>query len=92
MIIAYYPIHYGSDYLGYSIKSIYDRVDQIHILYAKKPSHGHGTDLNNPDTFDKLKEASLQFGATRWIVARRYTLPVRVRIPFACCSRRVAWR
>jgi hypothetical protein len=62
MIIAYYPIHYGSDYLGYSIKSIYDRVDQIHILYAQNPSHGHGTNLKNPDTFDKLLEASSQFG------------------------------
>lgn len=62
MKIAYYPIHYGSDYLGYSIKSIYDHVDQIHILYASQPSHGHGTTLKNPDTLEKIKESSLIFG------------------------------
>lgn len=62
MIIAYYPIHYGSDYLGYSIKSIYEHVDQIHILYASKPSHGHNSNLVNPDTLEKLKSASMLFG------------------------------
>ena len=62
MIIAYYPIHYGSDYLGYSIKSIYDHVDQIHILYASKPSHGHRSNLVNPDSLEMLKSASLMFG------------------------------
>ena len=62
MRIAYYPIHYGSDYLGYSIKSIYDHVDQIHILYASKPSHGSGTTLTNPDSLAKIKESSLLFG------------------------------
>ncbi len=62
MIIAYYPIHYGSDYLGYSIKSIYDQVDQIHILYADKPSHGSPTSLKNPDNLTLIKEASTLFG------------------------------
>jgi hypothetical protein len=62
MIVAYYPIHYGSDYLGYSLKSIYDHVDQIHILYTDRPSHGHGTRLANPDNLDKIKQASMLFG------------------------------
>ena len=62
MLFRSYPIHYGSDYLGYSIKSIYDHVDQIHILYANKPSHGHSSNLVNPDTIEKLKSASLRFG------------------------------
>lgn len=62
MIIAYYALHYGSDYLGYSIKSIYDFVDKIYILYTDKPSHGHGTLLQNPDNREKLKAAANLFG------------------------------
>jgi cellulose synthase/poly-beta-1,6-N-acetylglucosamine synthase-like glycosyltransferase len=62
MIIAYYALHYGSDYLGYSIKSIYDFVDEIHILYSDKPSHGHVSTLPNNDSKDKLCKSSLIFG------------------------------
>lgn len=62
MNIAYYPLHYGSDYLGYSIKSIYDHVDKIHILYTDKPSHGHGSNAVNPDTKQKLIDAANLFG------------------------------
>lgn len=62
MRIAYYALHYGSDYLGWSIRSIYDHVDQIHILYTDKPSHGHSSPLPNPDSREKLKKSSLTFG------------------------------
>ncbi len=54
-VIAYYPLHYGSDYLSYSIKSIYNYVEKIYILYTDTPSHGHGTSLRNPDNREKLK-------------------------------------
>lgn len=58
MIAAYYVIHYGSDYLAYSIKSIYNFVDKIFIFYTNKPSHGHNKNLINPDTRDKLWQAA----------------------------------
>ena len=59
-VAAYYTIHYGVDYLAYSIKSIYDVVDEILILYSAQPSHGKGTNLICPDTEDELKrQASL---------------------------------
>ena len=62
MIIAYYALHYGSDYLGYSIKSVYDHVNKIHILYTSRPSHGHASNMVNPDTKEKLTTAANLFG------------------------------
>lgn len=63
MIIAYYALHYGKDYLGWSIKSVYDFVDQIYILYTPNPSYGHGrTGIGNPDSRQDLKDAAHMFG------------------------------
>lgn len=53
--IAYYALHYGAEYLAWSIRSIQHAVDEIHILYSPTPTFGHGTHLLNPDT-----EANLQ--------------------------------
>lgn len=36
--VAYYALHYGSEYLAWSIRSIKDAVDEIHVLYSEKPS------------------------------------------------------
>lgn len=57
MIVAYYVLHYGSDYLGSSIRSIYDHVDKILCLYSPAPCFGHNTELVNPDTKEKLQQA-----------------------------------
>jgi hypothetical protein len=62
MIVAFYALHYGSDYLGWSIKSIYDYVDKIYILYSDVPSYGYNTSLKNPDTKEKLIESAHIFG------------------------------
>ncbi len=51
---AYYPVHYGVEYLEASIKSIRDRVDEILILYTDVPSYGQSTSLQNPDSKDEL--------------------------------------
>lgn len=63
MRIAYYALHYGSDYLGWSVKSIYDYVDKIYILYTNTPSHGHaGNASQNPDNKQKLQASLYMFG------------------------------
>jgi len=54
-VIAYYIVHYGKDYLRWSMQSIYDSVDEIAIFYTDEPSHGTGTSLVNPDTREQLK-------------------------------------
>lgn len=53
---AYYAIHYGVDYLEYSIRSIYNAVDWIGIFYARLPSHGYrDPTLKNPDSEDEVR-------------------------------------
>jgi hypothetical protein len=59
--IAYYALHYGKEYLAYSIRSVQDAVDEIHILYTAKPSFGHDTDAVNPDTLSELEREAARF-------------------------------
>lgn len=68
MKIAYYPLHYGSDYLAHSIMSIYDFMDKIYILYTDTPSHGHGTTMPNPDSREKLKAAAFSHDPAKKII------------------------
>jgi len=49
-VIAYYILHYGHEYINYSMRSIYNHVDEIIILYSEHPSHGTLTALQNPDS------------------------------------------
>lgn len=53
-IVSYTALHYGSDYLGWAIRSIIDHVDQHVILYCPHGSHGSRTDRPCPDTRDEL--------------------------------------
>jgi hypothetical protein len=53
-VLAYIPLHYGKDYLGKAIESVYPVVDEILILYTPTPSHGNGTSLPCPDTKEML--------------------------------------
>jgi hypothetical protein len=62
MIVANYILHYGCDYLAYSVKSIYDHVDKIFVVYTDQPSHGHGTNLLNPETRADVMDALYVFG------------------------------
>ena len=55
-IAAYIPLHYGKEYLHWSIKSVQDVVDKIVILYTPRPSYGFGTAMHCPDTKEELYE------------------------------------
>lgn len=48
-VLAYYPLHYGMEYLDASIRSVAPYVDKIIILYAAQPSFGHHTDTPCPE-------------------------------------------
>lgn len=61
-VLAFIGLHYGSDFIGFAVKSVYDQVDHVVVLYSPQPSHGHTTDARNPDTVEKLKEALFAFG------------------------------
>jgi hypothetical protein len=47
--IAYAAVHYGRDYFAWSLRSIQDLVDEIHVLYSERPSFGYQTGLACPD-------------------------------------------
>lgn len=52
--LAYYPIHYGSEYLSYSMQSIRDHVNHIVVFYSSKPTYGHAGGLSNPDRMSDI--------------------------------------
>lgn len=55
-VMAYYPIHYGIEYIEASIKSIENQVEKILILYSEKPSYGHGTNIDCPESENEIKD------------------------------------
>lgn len=61
-IVAGYILHYGSDYLPWSVRSVYPFVDRIEVLYSRRPSHGHGTKAVNPETEMQVYESLFKFG------------------------------
>jgi hypothetical protein len=57
MITACYILHYGVEWLYWSVRSVVDSVDRVNLFYTPFPSHGHGTNLVCPETRDQLREA-----------------------------------
>lgn len=53
-VIGFTCLHYGTDYLGWAIRSVIDHVDEHHIIYSPVGSHGHHTERRCPDTRDEL--------------------------------------
>lgn len=50
MNVAFTALHYGTDFLAWALRSVAPWVDRWVFAYAPQPSHGHGTDLDCPDT------------------------------------------
>jgi hypothetical protein len=61
MRTALYALHYGKEYLAYSVRSIQDAVDQIVVYYTKRPSFGFAAPLPCPDTEAELFEEANRF-------------------------------
>lgn len=49
-------IHYAGDYLREALMSVIDHVDMMLISYSRKPSQGHTTNLQCPDSRDYIYE------------------------------------
>lgn len=60
-VIAYYALHYGAEHLAWSIRSIQDCVDEIHVLYTDVPSFGHQTTTPCPESETDLKREADRF-------------------------------
>jgi len=53
-VVGFVALHYGTDYLGWAIRSIIDHIDELHIAYTAIGSHGHRTTIPCPETRDEL--------------------------------------
>lgn len=60
-IHAYCIAHYGKDYIGYALRSIFPFVDIAHVFYTSHPSHGHQVQERPPELSIQLFEAAKQF-------------------------------
>lgn len=66
---SYTIVHYGADYLSYALRSVYDAVDRLHVVYTPHPSHGHATDQLPPDNRGSLIGAAFRHdpeGKVQW--------------------------
>lgn len=66
-VLAFYPLHYGKEFLDASIQSIYPCVDKIIILYSGQPSFGVYTPDVCPETRDELRDIALKYDKVEWI-------------------------
>lgn len=69
-VVAYYALHYGKEWLYWSMRSIKDYVDDIVVVYSPTPSFGHGTNIPCPDTADQLEILANRFDA-HWVDIHR---------------------
>lgn len=53
-ILAFLPIHYGTEYLECCLLSIRDHVDKVHVAYSRKPSHSFRTGEKCKDTEEEI--------------------------------------
>lgn len=71
MRIACWALHYGKEYLAWSVRSVQDAVDELHVFYTPRPSYGfHDRGLTCPDTEGQLYEAAHKF-ATKPVIWHR---------------------
>ena len=71
-VVAYYALHYGKEWLRWSMSSVRNYVDDIIIVYSAKPSHGHTTDVQCPDTEDELRAIAGDFQAIWYTAVDRF--------------------
>lgn len=70
--------HYGADYAGFALRSVYDLVDEINVVYTPTASHGHPTTLPCPDSREDMRAACMIGPKVKWHDAPfRYEGPQR---------------
>jgi len=61
-------LHYGTDYLSYALRGVYDSVDKCHVFYTSTPSHGHTTNAPIPETRDRLLVAAFAYDPDKKVI------------------------
>lgn len=59
-VIGYIPLFYGAEYLEACIKSMQNHVEKIIIVYTDKPSQGHATTIECPESEELLKSIAFK--------------------------------
>jgi hypothetical protein len=59
--IACYALHYGAEYLPWSIRSIESAVDEIHVFYTPVPSYGFSAGVPCPESESLLQGSAHRF-------------------------------
>lgn len=59
-------LHYGKEYLEYSLEALTRHCDSTLIVYSDKPTFGAGVNLECPDTSDELYKIAKRFNI-EWI-------------------------
>jgi hypothetical protein len=65
-VMAAYVVHYGAEYLEYSIQSLQDYVDDIHIFYVPVPSFGHRTTVSCPESSKDIQDIAFKYPKVKW--------------------------
>lgn len=60
-IVAYFVLHYGAEYLAWSVRSVQECVDEFVFVYSPRPTFGHDTKLECPDTEEQLQKEAYRF-------------------------------
>jgi len=61
-VYSYTIVHYGYDYIGYSLKSIGSLVDRLYVFWTSHPSHGHRTDIEPIETAKDITDQFIPMG------------------------------
>ena len=62
--IAFYALHYGREYLAWSVRSVQDAVDEIHVLYSDRPTFGHQTTARSNTVYIQYIPRTLSYVRT----------------------------
>ena len=62
-VVASYILHYGKEWLLWSMRSVAQLVDGVYVFYTPVPSHGHSTNLKCPDSREELYDIARLFNA-----------------------------
>lgn len=58
---AYYALHYGAEYLAWSLRSIAEQVDHIVVLYSSQPTYGTASPVACPEPEEQLRRETTRF-------------------------------
>src|SRR4051812_14106109 len=60
-VVACVPLHYGKENFAWSLRSIQEAVDEVHVFYTRSPSFGFSEGKPCPDSEEELRAQASRF-------------------------------